>query len=738
MRYVFTQLGAPFTRFFQSRTSLLLAVPVVGVVFLMSSSADQKWNPNDVVINEVMTSNSSSLKDSDGDTPDWIELWNPTDKSISLKGYQLIHDQTDQWTFPTVTLAPDEFLIVFASGKNRTENELHTNFLLSRKGEVVELHRPSGVNRFEIPELPNNSSFGRQLISPGKLCFFAYPTPESHNAPECFSDYALGSPTLSHESGFYDASFELHVDSEEQEFPLFYTLDGSFPDPVSNPGKTQRYIGPISIAPPPAITGPLSSIDTTITDAAMRYSEIFRNRPKTTSTIQPAVTIRVRSLYSAETSATFFIGKQHTQSLPTVSLLLNPGYLFDPDTGIYVSGATFDRWRNSSSFTPNSSWPTPANYNRTGRDWERPHLSNLHDAVRFQYCSRESCENVTSVGIRTHGNASLIQPMRSLRLYARNDYRTPSFTTDFFGGGYSGWSSIILRNGGNNQRGFSDLFHFNDMYFQSAMGGLTASTQNFQAVNVYINGEYWGIHQLGERYDEQFLSVKYGVSDNNVVLVDLNATKDTPQEILDAWQELLTNAQSLPPVASNRMALEKLMDFESFFDYVIAHTYVGNSDWPTNNTMMWRSFTVDDTTPSVFDDQRWRWMIMDLDRVGGSNQNPDVDAATLLSRIGPSSKAPQAQLLHGLLRFPDLRQKFFDRYAFHLDYTFAPHRMRHLLQHLVDEAGSDMPRHEQRWLPNATPQDFMSWTDRVEQVKSFVSLRPAVMREQLLIAQNSW
>lgn len=724
--------------FFQSRKSLLLAIPVVGVIFLMSSSTEHKWNPNDVVINEVMTSNSSTLQDSDGDSPDWIELWNPTDKSISLKGYQLIHDETDQWTFPSVTLAPDEFLIVYASGKNRTQDELHTNFLLSRTGESVELHRPSGVDRFDIPELPSNASFGRQLISPGKLCFFAYPTPETHNAPECFGDFALGSPTLSHESGFYDASFELHVDSAKKEFPLFYTLDGSFPDPVLNAAKTQRYAGPISIAAPAAVTGPLSYIDTTITDPAMRYSEIFRSKPETTPTVQPAVTLRVRSLYSAETSATFFIGEQHSQALPIVSLLLNPDHLFDSNSGIYVAGNTFTQWRNSNFFDPNSQWATPANYTGIGREWERPHLSNLHDAVRFQYCTREICEKSTSVGVRTHGNASLIQPMRSLRLYARNDYRTPSFTTDFFEGDYSGWSSIILRNGGNNQRGFSDRFHFNDMYFQSTMGGLSASTQSFQAVNVYINGEYWGIHQLGERYDEQFLSVKYGVNDNNAAIVDLNDPKDTPQEILDAWQELLTSAQSLPPVASNRIELEKLMDIQSFFDYVIAHTYVGNSDWPTNNTMMWRSFTTDDTTPSTFDDQRWRWMITDLDRVGGSNEDPDVNVRTLFTRIGPTSQAPQAQLLHGLLRFPELRQQFFERYAFHLDYTFSPHRMRHHLRGLVEAVRSEIPRHEQRWLPIGDSKDFMTWMERVDQVRSFVSQRPAVMREQLLVAQNSW
>lgn len=339
----------------------------------MSFSSDHTRVPKDIVISEVMTSNASFAPDSDGDHPDWIELWNPTSNPISLENYQLVHDEVDQWTFPSLTLSPNQYLVVYASGKNRTIGELHTNFLLSRNGETVELHRPSGVDRFDIPELPSNSSFGRQLNAPGKICFFAYPTPGVQNVPECFEDTTLGAPTLSHSSGFYDQSFTLDVEAPGASRTLYYTLDGSFPDPVLNPTRTQKYTKPIAVSPLPEITGPLSQIDTTITDPVMRFSDIFRNAPRTSTDIQPAVTVRIRSLYSEETSATFFIGRQHTQSLPAVSLLLNPAHLFDDETGIYVAGNIYKKWRTSSQFDPNYGWSTPANYTATGRAWERPH-----------------------------------------------------------------------------------------------------------------------------------------------------------------------------------------------------------------------------------------------------------------------------------------------------------------------------------------------------------------------------
>jgi hypothetical protein len=733
-----TRVHRLISRFFQQRISLALALPIVAGIFLLAFSSNNSRVPQDVVISEVMTSNASFFPDTDGDYPDWIEIWNPTNTPISLENYQFIHNKKDQWGFPAITLSPNQYLVIYASGKNRTDGELHTNFLLSRNGEAIELHRPSGVDRFEIPALPSNSSYGRQLNATHNLCYFAYPTPGVENVPECFPDNTLGAPMLSHTSGYFDQSFELQANTPIENSALYFTLDGSFPDPVANSASTQVYTGPILVTAPPEVTGPLSYTDTTITDSSMRYSEIFRTRPQTSSNIQPAVTIRIRSLYSAETSATFLIGQQHMRTLPVVSLLVNPAHLFDAESGIYVAGNTFTAWRNSSQFDSNKRWSTPANYSRTGRLWERPHVNNLYDAVRFQYCTVDTCDTPFNIGIRTHGNASLIQPMRSLRLYARNDYRTASFATDYFNQGYSGWSTLILRNGGNNQRGWSDRFHFNDMLFQSAMRDFEATTQAFLAVNVYINGEYWGIHQLGERYDEEFIAAKYGVKSDNVVIIDLNETVTAPSEIISHWEELIFQAATLPPTPDSQDIIESYMDIKSFFDYVIGHTYAGNTDWPANNTMMWRTISTDASMASALDDQKWRWMIMDLDRVGASSADPDVAASTLLTRIGPNSGHPQARLLHGLLRFPALRAQFFDRYQFHLNTTFLPDRMNGFLDALVVQVSDDMARHEQRWLPMGVNDKFMSWPERVQQMRDFITDRPEAVRAQLQEALRTW
>jgi hypothetical protein len=75
-----------------------------------------------VLINEFSSDNLSGIRDEDGDSCDWIELFNHSDTEINLDGYHLSDDTRflSRWTFPAISLKPDAYLLVFASGKNRT------------------------------------------------------------------------------------------------------------------------------------------------------------------------------------------------------------------------------------------------------------------------------------------------------------------------------------------------------------------------------------------------------------------------------------------------------------------------------------------------------------------------------------------------------------------------------------------------------------------------------------------
>lgn len=120
-----------------------------------------------VRINEVVAENSAGLQDEDGAYVDWIELHNTSAAPMELGGWHLTDDRKSpaKWTFPATTLPAGGYLIVFASGKDRTRTDapLHTNFRLDRDGEYLALTDPAGaaVDRFmPLPALPANRSFG--------------------------------------------------------------------------------------------------------------------------------------------------------------------------------------------------------------------------------------------------------------------------------------------------------------------------------------------------------------------------------------------------------------------------------------------------------------------------------------------------------------------------------------------------------------------------------------------------
>lgn len=103
----------------------------------------------DFVISEFLASNDGTLFDEDGEFSDWIEIHNQGDTSGSLEGWHLTDNPADpdKWEFPDVSLDAGEFLVVFASGKDRSNpaSELHTNFQLDREGEFLGLVQPNGT-----------------------------------------------------------------------------------------------------------------------------------------------------------------------------------------------------------------------------------------------------------------------------------------------------------------------------------------------------------------------------------------------------------------------------------------------------------------------------------------------------------------------------------------------------------------------------------------------------------------
>ena len=116
---------------------MLLLIMTPTEVLVVSAEGSQK-----IFINEIMASNSQTLRDGDvedagegdkgGAYSDWIEIYNSDTQPINLTGYSL-SDSGATWTLPQCTVEAKGYLLIWASDKDKVakDGQLHTNFKLS-------------------------------------------------------------------------------------------------------------------------------------------------------------------------------------------------------------------------------------------------------------------------------------------------------------------------------------------------------------------------------------------------------------------------------------------------------------------------------------------------------------------------------------------------------------------------------------------------------------------------------
>jgi hypothetical protein len=139
-----------------------------------------------VVISEFVASNTSGLRDIDGETSDWIELENIGATSVDLEGWCLTDDrgQIERWCLPAVSIPAQGYLLVFASGKRLSapEAQLHASFRLKATEDYLALLRPGGAIAHEFapyPDQKENVAFG--LTTRGTMDYLDLPTPGAPN-----------------------------------------------------------------------------------------------------------------------------------------------------------------------------------------------------------------------------------------------------------------------------------------------------------------------------------------------------------------------------------------------------------------------------------------------------------------------------------------------------------------------------------------------------------------------------
>jgi hypothetical protein len=192
-----------------------------------------------VVISEFLADNENGIRDEDGTRSDWLELFNPGTADRNLGGWFLTDTTNNltKWRLPSINLAANKYLLIWASEKNRTNASapLHTNFRLSRNaGSFLALVDPQTniVSAFiGYPAQNSDVSYGRDRVDPNLIGYFTATTPGAQNAISG-SGFAP-EPVFSLESGIYTNNSLTLTITAPAGTTVRYTYDGSEPTAAS-------------------------------------------------------------------------------------------------------------------------------------------------------------------------------------------------------------------------------------------------------------------------------------------------------------------------------------------------------------------------------------------------------------------------------------------------------------------------------------------------------------------------
>lgn len=682
-------------------------------------------------INEVMASNVTTIRDGDVDDPefgskggaysDWIEIYNAGKQNINLAGY-IIADTSAQWVFPNVTVSAGGYLLLWASDKNKVaaDGQLHTNFKLSKSGEALTLKSPDGavIDMLTIENLSDDEVYGRK--SDGSLeMSLLKPTPGGANIFDQ-SMVPVLDPVFSHQGGFYTNEFDLRIATQESKVIIYYTTDCS--DPVPGENGTYEYSTDIRIKSRKGDPDVLSMITDISNDQWNRWKapkgELFK------CTTIKAVAVRDDGAQSKVVTHSYFVDPDmnNRYTLPVVSLVTEYENLFDNSTGVYVN----------------------ENYEKSGAEWERPAHVEIFDTDGSTWFSQ-------SIGMRIHGGWTRKYPQKSFRLYADHvDDETDKFKYEIFPGlrgngtgkKIKSFERIILRNAGNDWTGAL----FRDEMMQSLVYHLNLDTQSYRPCIVFLNGEYWGIYHIRERFDEKYLEEHYDLDDDRVSILDVfeksSVQEGEPEDVLAYTEDVINylKAHSITDKSTYDYIKTKI-DIDNFIDYNVAEIFFGNTDWPGNNVSIWRYKTESgeyEPDAPYGQDGRWRWFLKDTDFGFGLYEKP-VSHNTLAfaagdTREGEANDPWAVFLFKTMLQNDEFRNEFINRFADQLNTSFVPSRVNEIIDGVVSTLEPEIQEHTDRWpFIKLTKTSYFdkTWSQEVQSIKNYANNRPGYVRQHI-------
>lgn len=522
---------------------------------------------------------------------------------------------------------------------------------------------------------------------------------------------------FSAESGFYDNEFDLTITSTGG--TLYYTLDGSVPTCDSI-----KYEGPIHISD----ASKKDNVYSMRTDVSTGFQKELINKyskddPGYESpqykidkcTIVRAVIYYGNERYSNVKTASYFVGfdkKSGYKNMNVISIVTDPDNLFGYENGIYVTGKTFDDYiiediYNDFYFSYWMHWR--GNYSLRGKENERIASCQFFNAQGKLILS-QAC------GIRIHGGGSRGYNPKSLNLYAREEYNGKDyFIFNFFNNEFFP-STVTLTSGGDDMNSKMRDYLMNELASE-----LNVATMDFVPYVLFLDGEYWGVYWMTEKYDKEYVHYHYGVDTDNVVMIkngSLEEGEESDYELYEAMIDFCSTSDMTDE--KNYIKACELIDMDSYIDYYASLIYVSRTgDWPGGNYALWRSKK---TGNGEYEDGKWRWMIFDLynnSMEDGLVKNDTIDHVM-----------NQSPMFCNLMKNEEFKDSFLNRLIELSETIFAPDNVEKEIDDFRNLMDIPMEQNIKRFYGDGKYNLYM---DQVDSISAFFEYRgdwiPAIIEK---------
>lgn len=360
-----------------------------------------------------------------------------------------------------------------------------------------------------------------------------------------------------------------------------------------------------------------------------------------------------------------------------------------------------------------------ANPKQRRRAWERP--------AHFEYFPAGVGEPLRfDAAVRIHGGSSRSNDKKSFRVrYSLASVVGRDLGNILTAPGPEPERTVILRMGGSN------VDRTRDELFQSLYSEVAGYTSAFTPVMLYLNGELWGLYNIRESPDLEYLRRHVGPGDYDLI-ADQGLHGPAVAGSGGHWKATLElfETADLSEEAVFRRAAE-LVDVENFTDYWLYNIYAANLDWPHHNILTFRR--------RDGADGRWRWIAWDADAtfdLRGQGLWHDTLAWSTRAELrhdlrynaqkgltDREENLPSTLIPRGLLRNDTYRDRFILRLFDLLNSHLAPANAEARLDAIVALTLDDAPKDWARWSLSAE-----SFYAEVAAIRRFVRERPAIIR----------